>query len=281
MAKCTCFIGREKQRALPKKYPLFYHFNKFRFDYPISTNTRILYVDYCRSFLQSLQKLLTSTKPLAKDFCNTLEKYRFYRAQNKASRELGPMLVHSKEFFSEILHHMQRSAQVRGLTGSFNHFHIMPDKFLRVGGKLNEWRHDLESLLKLFVEDEGLLITLSVGGKLIAVTKRFDPNLVFNFCFPQKEMLDWFQDPSRISRVAIELPPNLYNDSSWDGLVVCAAFKVNEHPNAFSEISVDLLCHLSVNGHCLDPVPSFSVTKDRYKWLYLRGFIWLYDSDRP
>ncbi|GMN56988.1 hypothetical protein TIFTF001_026095 [Ficus carica] len=227
------------------------------------------------SFLQSLQKLLTSTKPLANDVANTLEKYRFYRAQNNASRELGPMLVHSKEVFSENLCQMQRSAQVRGLTCSFNHFHIMPDKVLRFGGKLNEWRHDLEILLESFFIDEGLLITLSVGGKLIAVTKRFDPNLVFNFCFPQKEMLDWFQVRSSTSRVAIELPPNLYNDSSWDGLAVCAAFSVNEHPNAFSEMSVDLLCHLSVNGHCLNPVPSFSVTKDRYNWLHLRGFIWL------
>ncbi|KAF3432365.1 hypothetical protein FNV43_RR27105 [Rhamnella rubrinervis] len=57
---------------------------------------------------------------------------------------------------------------------------------------------------------------------------------------------------------------------------------LKEHPNAIidnqdSEFSsFRLLCHLSTDqGCCLNPFSMFRITKDKFKWSYLGGFIWV------
>ncbi|KAH7516750.1 hypothetical protein FEM48_Zijuj10G0168000 [Ziziphus jujuba var. spinosa] len=81
--------------------------------------------------------------------------------------------------------------------------------------------------------------------------------------------------------VGIGLPPSLKTDKDWRGIAICVAFSVQEHPNAILDdenlhVSFRLLCHLSTNqACCLNPAPMFRITKDKFKWSYVRGFIWL------
>ncbi|KAM1197388.1 hypothetical protein ACFX1S_009046 [Malus domestica] len=72
---------------------------------------------------------------------------------------------------------------------------------------------------------------------------------VYNSCFPSSISLEWFGDQSNGSSVIIPLPPNLYSDTNWKGLALCAYFSVGENPtaeldNLNRDIPHHLICHL-------------------------------------
>jgi hypothetical protein len=78
--------------------------------------------------------------------------------------------------------------------------------------------------------------------------------------------------------VTIQLPPNLYDDSDWMGLALCAAVSVLKHPtlirrNLDSGVSHQLACLWDTG--CVEPPHVFDITEEKFTWLYLRGFIWV------
>ncbi|KAH7516738.1 hypothetical protein FEM48_Zijuj10G0166800 [Ziziphus jujuba var. spinosa] len=139
---------------------------------------------------------------------------------------------------------------------------------------LTRWKRNLEDILELLVRFY-VFITVSLKGHIISVLKSFDPFSTYNLYFPRKEILEWFGD-YRVSEraVGIGLPPNLKTNKDWRGIAICAAFSVQEHPNAILDdenlhVLFRLLCHLSMDQECcLNPTPMFQITKDKFKWSY-------------
>jgi hypothetical protein len=77
-----------------------------------------------------------------------------------------------------------------------------------------------------------------------------------------------------------ELPTNLYDDSYWMGLALCASFSVDEDPAAIlqnldSETSCHLICLLETNIGGVEPPHVYPPTKEDVMLLHLRGFMWL------
>ena len=70
----------------------------------------------------------------------------------------------------------------------------------------------------------------------ISVSQGFDRCLFYDPHFPPSEILEWFSDWNDEHWVTIPLPPNLYNDSTWMGLVLCASFSVDVNQTAHIHI---------------------------------------------
>ena len=223
---------------------------------------------------ESLQtsKLLLSTQPVDKQVLSTYENLSVPR---------DPIAVHSKNFlYSEFSKLAIEETTSRDSTEGLVHLQIMAETGLYENDEylIKRWKDNLKVWLPLYVSHYYVIITLSIKGRNICLLKPFDPFDTYNLCFPRKEIIDWFENPS----VRIELPPNLKTDENWRGIAVCVAFTVHEHPNAIvddqdSEISsFRLLCHLSTDQECcLNPFSMFRITKDKFKWSYIGGFIWL------
>uniref|UniRef100_A0A2N9HBW6 ADP-ribosyl cyclase/cyclic ADP-ribose hydrolase n=1 Tax=Fagus sylvatica TaxID=28930 RepID=A0A2N9HBW6_FAGSY len=88
----------------------------------------------------------------------------------------------------------------------------------------------------------------------------------------------WCSQRSDVPWVTIPLPPNLYNDSTWMGLVLCTSFAVdvNKITNILNlEIPFVLNCKLQTHGS-VEPVRARLLTKENIRKLQLGGFIWLF-----
>ena len=80
--------------------------------------------------------------------------------------------------------------------------------------------------------------------------------------------------------MTIPLPPNLYNDSAWMGLVLCASFAVDVNLTAhldilFPEYSFHLAYLLETNVATARPLDGYHLTKENLKMLQQGRFIWL------
>jgi hypothetical protein len=102
----------------------------------------------------------------------------------------------------------------------------------------------------------------------------FHRHLLYNSCFPQSEILDWFSHPSDGPKVRIPLPPNLYSDTTWTGLALFASFSI-----LFGSPDSQVHCRftfVSQNGTFgLGRPHSYCLHKDDLCLLNLDGFIWL------
>ncbi|XP_024019716.1 uncharacterized protein LOC21405365 [Morus notabilis] len=226
-----------------------------------------------RNIIKSLQKFLTSTEQLAKEVSTSIGKHGREYAEKRVFVNADSVLLHSKQSFLKNWENKQEDTPCE-LSGTFNHLHIIAESILSVSDSQNQIE-TLKVLLREFFKHR-VLVTLSLKGHIVFALKNFVPGSPYNLCFPQKGIPKWFDDHQlNNSMVAIALPPNLSHDESWKGLVICASFSVNENPDAFSKGSFRLLCHLASEGICMNPVALCSVTKDKIKWLYVRGFIWL------
>ena len=80
--------------------------------------------------------------------------------------------------------------------------------------------------------------------------------------------------------MTIPLPPNVFNDNTWMGLVLCASVAVEANPTAIldiqnSETSYNLICHLETNIERVEPLHVHHITEEDLKLLQQGGFIWL------
>lgn len=112
----------------------------------------------------------------------------------------------------------------------------------------------------------------------------FHPFTYYNFCFPPSTIIhEWFTHRGLGHSVTIDLPPNLYLDIKWTGLVIYAFFSMQGDPLAILEIMKSGIPHyyyaqfqmstgdlddIILAGHC-------SIPKE-VEYLYnLGGFIWI------
>ncbi|XP_048318906.2 disease resistance protein RPP2B-like [Ziziphus jujuba] len=190
-----------------------------------------------------------------------------------------PITLHSMNIPSDPSHQMNASVYSNI---AFTHLQIMAETPVYTND-LEMWKSNLEDLLKQYCNSK-VYITLSLRGHIISAWKPFIPSTTYNLCFPQKEILSWFKQHYHASsqRLVIKLPENLSTDINWRGLAVCVAFSVNsDHQTAIDEIedsdsSFGVLCHFSTKEQtCLNSATSFCISKDKFKWLYIGGFIWL------
>ena len=108
----------------------------------------------------------------------------------------------------------------------------------------------------------------------------FDQCRVYKSCFPLREIPEWFSHQSNEAPVTIPLPPNVYNDSNWMGLALCAYVAIEANLDAFldiqnSETSYNLICRLETSIECAEPLHVHHITKEDFKLLQQGGFIWL------
>nr|XP_023903894.1 uncharacterized protein LOC112015694 [Quercus suber] len=98
-------------------------------------------------------------------------------------------------------------------------------------------------------------------------TLDFDRCIFYNPRLPSSEILEWFNPQSDKPWLTIPLPPNLYNDSTWMGLVLCAYFAIDVNLTAHFDIldldtSPGLICHLETNVGGMGPLLSYHPTKE-------------------
>ena len=80
--------------------------------------------------------------------------------------------------------------------------------------------------------------------------------------------------------MTIDLPPNLYNDSSWMGLVLCAYFAIDVKTTAHfdipdSDTPYELSYHLETNVGSVIPIDGHRLTKEDLVMLQQGGCILL------
>jgi hypothetical protein len=108
----------------------------------------------------------------------------------------------------------------------------------------------------------------------------FDRCLIYNSCFPQSEVINWFSHPSNGPRVTIILPPNLYDDTTWTGLALFAFFSVLDHSTTLvgsqgSQVHCRLGFLSQNRNFCLESLHSYCLTEEDISLLKLGGFMWL------
>lgn len=160
----------------------------------------------------------------------------------------------------------------------FINLQIVAGNALKVNDSM-KWRKRIEEIINNLASFD-VVIALILEGHFISVLKPFNPFFNYNLCFPQKEILDWFEGYKVRSRtMKIKIPLNLNADKNWRGLAVCVSFLVLEHPTAILDheslkLSFGLRCHLNTEDYCFHP-PHFITNKVKFTWLYTRRFIWL------
>ncbi|XP_050253550.1 uncharacterized protein LOC126699646 isoform X3 [Quercus robur] len=107
-----------------------------------------------------------------------------------------------------------------------------------------------------------------------------DQCIFYNSRLPSSEFLEWFSHRSDEPRLKIPLPPNLYNDSTWMGLVLCAYFAIDENPTTHfdildSDITYGLVYHLQTNVGSVRPLVAYHLTKENLVMLQQGGCILL------
>ncbi|KAF3957224.1 hypothetical protein CMV_017747 [Castanea mollissima] len=98
-------------------------------------------------------------------------------------------------------------------------------------------------------------------------TLGFDRCIFYDPHLPSSEILEWFDHRSDEPWLTIPLPPNLYNDSTWMGLVLCAYFAIDLNPTAHfdildSDTSPGLIYHLETNVGGVRPLHGYRLTKE-------------------
>lgn len=105
------------------------------------------------------------------------------------------------------------------------------------------------------------------------------PNMTM--CIPPNEFWEWFEYYNFGHSVTMALPPNLYNDTNWLGLALCAQFSILEHPDAnHSGLNLGiphyLTCYLETDRGSVEPIHAYRTNNKELEWSYkLGGFIWL------
>ncbi|PON67246.1 TIR-NBS-LRR-like protein, partial [Parasponia andersonii] len=226
-----------------------------------------------KELIESLNKLLTHMESMTKDVSNsTLQNYRYVRNEHGYNEEyysISEVLLHN------VLINQQPDHQQSGalMCPNLYHSHVMVENLIH-GNDFEKWKRNLEIILERSFNTCGL-VTLSLKGHILSVLRYFDHRSAFNFNFPIKEIPEWFDHQSGSSASKIQLPQNLQEDKNWMGLVICAAFSIHEQPSSFSESTFKILCHLTTSRSCVNVAPLHSITKDKFSWLHVRGFIWL------
>ncbi|KAF3943504.1 hypothetical protein CMV_029947, partial [Castanea mollissima] len=110
----------------------------------------------------------------------------------------------------------------------------------------------------------------------------FDRCILYNPRLPPCEILEWFGKLRDEFCVTIDLPPNLYNDSTWMGLVLCAYFDIDVNPTAHFDIfnpDTSLFCHLETNVG-VRPLLAYRLTRENLVMLLQDGCILLSYRER-
>lgn len=166
--------------------------------------------------------------------------------------------------------------------GEVIHLHIFADdspinQAPKRGDLVIQWKRNLECLLQcFFAHSLRVSVTLSLRGNCIFSLEYINPQFEYCSVFPQNEIPEWFESQDPEFHI-----PKLQNYNSWMGLLVCSHFSISEHPtsvqnNMDSRVPQKLMCHIrSTTGYCLEPAPSCLVFREKFTWLYRRGFIWL------
>uniref|UniRef100_A0A2N9HQ95 Uncharacterized protein n=1 Tax=Fagus sylvatica TaxID=28930 RepID=A0A2N9HQ95_FAGSY len=92
-------------------------------------------------------------------------------------------------------------------------------------------------------------------------------------------ILEWCSHRSDVPRVTIPLPPNLYNDSTWMGLVLCTSFAVDVNKITYIlnlEFPFVLRCDLKTHVGSVETFRAYRLTKENIRKLQPGGFIWLF-----
>ena len=110
----------------------------------------------------------------------------------------------------------------------------------------------------------------------------YNKRSIFNHCFPQSEIPEWFSHQStNRSSVRMWLPPDLYDNPDWMGFAFCAVFSFHKHPTAVcknlnSEFAHIFSCHLKTNLGCMSPLFFHGIHEDDVLIsLHQRSFIWV------
>ncbi|PON74041.1 hypothetical protein TorRG33x02_248180 [Trema orientale] len=222
--------------------------------------------------VDSLEELFSSADQLVEETIpNLLETSRLSLAPMGGYKKFDSIFLHSKHLFLNDWDCIQETTGDSGY--GFKHLHVMIETLVETS--CSKYRKkDLNILLEEFFRGS-VFVTLSARGRIISVLKHFDPYSTYNFCFPRKEILGWFEHQSSMHTAKIEIPAHLSDDSDWRGLLICASFSVDDHQNSSQETSLKLLCHLTTDECQVNVVPTFHVTKEEFKWSYTRGFIWV------
>ncbi|KAH7514282.1 hypothetical protein FEM48_Zijuj11G0072100 [Ziziphus jujuba var. spinosa] len=99
----------------------------------------------------------------------------------------------------------------------------------------------------------------------------FARSMIYDSCFPPAEILDWFGHHDSGSSVTIQLPPNIYSDSSWTGLALCAYFSDFQH----QEIHHNLTCQMKTEKVGVKFLHEYEITNEELKKLDGGQFMWL------
>ncbi|KAL4594440.1 hypothetical protein ACB092_12G021100 [Castanea dentata] len=107
-------------------------------------------------------------------------------------------------------------------------------------------------------------------------TLGFDRCIFYNSRLLSSEYLDWFNHRSNETWLTIPLPPNLYNDSAWMGLVLCAYFAIDVKTTAHfdipdSDTPFGLIYHLETNVGSVRSPHCCSLTKENLVMLQQQG----------
>ncbi|XP_008240877.1 PREDICTED: TMV resistance protein N-like [Prunus mume] len=108
----------------------------------------------------------------------------------------------------------------------------------------------------------------------------FERDLKYNSCYLPNQIVEWFGHQSSGPSVKIPLPPNLYEDTNWIGLALCAYFSVLDRSttdldNLNPEISHHLICHLESDRGTIEPIHDYCTTNEEFQWLPFGGFVWV------
>ncbi|XP_040997960.1 TMV resistance protein N-like isoform X1 [Juglans microcarpa x Juglans regia] len=93
----------------------------------------------------------------------------------------------------------------------------------------------------------------------------FHPSTRYSYCFPPSKVQDWFTHQSCGQSVAIDIPPRLYYNDNWMGLVLYASFSIRRDPETLLDN-----CQLQMG------ILSFHTSRHAIKRFVTRGgFCWI------
>nr|POE99873.1 hypothetical protein CFP56_35518 [Quercus suber] len=109
----------------------------------------------------------------------------------------------------------------------------------------------------------------------------FHPSTLYNFCFPTRRTLKWFNHQSRGYSISIDITSNLYDDSNWMGLALYASFSIDKDGTNFENtVSISsphfLYCQFELSSASLDQIHCCRIDGEEQNWLSIQyGFNWI------